>query len=205
MNIKVKICGIKNEDEIKIINKFPVNYLGFIFAESKRKVFPIEVKKLRDLIRSDIEVVGVFLNQKIDFINETIKESNLQYVQLHGDETVDCCRKVKAKVWKTISVDEKGFVHNYKNYLSIVDGILLDTVVKGQKGGTGQVFNWEMAKNLSKEFKLILAGGLNPDNILEAINAVKPDIIDLNSGLETKLIKNEEKIATLFDRLKEIK
>lgn len=205
MNMKVKICGIKNEDEIKIINKFPVNYIGFIFAESKRKISLLEAKELRDIIRKDIEVVGVFLNQNIDLINETIKECNLQYVQLHGEESVDYCQKVKAKVWKTISVNEKGFLHNYKNYLSVVDGILLDTAVKELKGGTGQVFNWKLAKNLSKEFKLILAGGLNPDNILEAINIVKPDIIDMNSGLETNFIKDELKINRLFERLKEEK
>lgn len=203
MRTGIKICGIKNADEIKIINKYPLDYIGFIFAESKRKITLEQAINLRSLVRKDIQVVGVFVNEKPDIINSYIKDCNLQVIQLHGEETVDECEKINAKVWKSFSIKDKSSLDKIHDFIPSVDGILLDTFSNKEKGGTGKTFNWELIKCLPEDYPIILAGGLTPDNIVEAIEFVKPQIADINSGVETNLIKDEEKIQRVFKRLKE--
>lgn len=198
-NTKIKICGIKTLAEIEIINKYPISYAGFIFADSKRQVSIDRVILMKDRLRNDIKKVGVFVNEKKEVINEVIEKCELDIIQLHGDETIDFCQKFNIEVWKSISVKNEKDIENGKKYSKYVDKILLDTFNEKLKGGSGKKFNWEIAKNLSKDFNIILAGGINKDNILEAINIVKPEIIDVNSGVEKNLIKNEEKIRELFE------
>lgn len=196
----IKICGIKNIQEINIINKYPVNYIGFIFADSKRQVTEDKVIELRKHIRKDIKVVGVFVNENIEYVNKLVHSCRLNIVQLHGNESNGYCKKILCKVWKSIAVSDKSslkIIDAYKN----VDGILLDTYHNGKSGGTGKVFSWNLVKNISKSNQIVLAGGLTPDNVVRAINTVKPQIIDVNSGVETNLNKDENKISELFVEL----
>lgn len=201
---EVKICGIKTKEEIEIINRFEVSYIGFIFAKSKRQVSPERVKDIRKYLRNDIKVVGVFVDETSKNINNIINECKLDIIQLHGTESVDTCKNIIAPVWKSISVKDKKDIQIIDKYNSFVQGILLDTYHPTQKGGTGETFDWKVVRDLSDSHNIILAGGLNKDNIIKAINMVRPKIVDINSGVETNLIKDELKLKELFINLRRI-
>lgn len=198
---KIKICGIKTKDEIEIINKYPVNYIGFIFAKSKRQVKKEDVVELRKLLREDIKAVGVFVNESVETIEEIVNTCNLDLIQLHGEETNELCKQLEIPTWKSIAIKDGKSIEEIEAYKD-VEGILLDTYHKGEKGGTGKTFNWDIVKHIPKSKFTILAGGLNPDNVLKAIEEVNPQVLDVNSGVETDLFKDENKIRKLFDNLK---
>lgn len=202
---KVKVCGIKSEEEIQLINQYPVSYVGFIFAKSKRQVTQEKVIHLRGHLREDIKAVGVFVNEEASVVNAISKACNLQIIQLHGNESVDYCRGINTPVWKSISVKEGDDLSQLKAYIPFVDGILLDSFHKGETGGTGKTFNWNKTINMIDRealgCKLIIAGGLGASNVLDAIQIFKPDIVDLNSKLETNLMKDPEKVKAVFREL----
>jgi phosphoribosylanthranilate isomerase len=154
----------------------------------------------------------------VENIVKIAEHCGLYGVQLHGEYGADFDRAKKLKrliiskaislkvIWKSISIG-KGLGDYTKNLEEIepyVDGILFDTYKKSEKGGTGEVFNWDYVKNLDLDKQLILAGGLSPENIIEAIRQVHPDIVDVNSSLEVNLIKTNERVEVLFNRLKEV-
>lgn len=201
----IKICGIKTEEEVALMNGVPVTYIGFIFAKSKRQLSIDKAKLLRSLVREDLKVVGVFMNNESELIKEAIKECRLDVVQLHGEESDGMILELQGlgvKVWKSIAIKDEHSLDLIKGYPS-ADGFLLDTYHKGASGGTGHVFNWSLVKDLNLDQTLILAGGLTPENVLEAYEQVMPDVLDLNSGLEVDLIKDDVKVKRLFDRIKE--
>lgn len=197
---EIKICGIKTEEEVHLINGYPLHYIGFIFAKSKRQVSIEQAKALRKLVREDIQVVGVFMDQPVDFILEAIEKCGLNKVQLHGSEDELIIEKMPVPVWKSIGVKGEDSMTLLEDYPS-AEGLLLDTYHKGATGGTGKVFNWDLVKDLKLKQKFILAGGLSPENALKAIETVGPNVLDLNSGLETDLMKDPVKVAALFDVL----
>lgn len=200
MKPMIKICGIKNQEEVQLMNQYPVTYIGFIFAKSKRQITIEEGIKLRAKVRPDILVVGVFMNQSKEFIIKAIQQCQLDVVQLHGDENNAMIASLPIPVWKSIAIKGEESLCLLKNYPN-AKGLLLDTYHKGASGGTGKQFNWDLVTGLHLSQQLILAGGLNPDNIEKAIHTVHPDILDLNSGLETDLIKDPGKVAQLFKQL----
>lgn len=203
MKPEIKICGIKNEEEIDIINSFDISYCGFIFADSKRKISPQKAKKLKESLRKGIKAVGVFADKPISEINMISEFVGLDILQLHSNETNEDCKNAIKPVWKMISVKNEDSLREIKNFSS-ASGILLDTYKKGVLGGSGESFNWEIAKKVSNEYFLILAGGLNPENIQEAAKNVNPNVLDINSGVETDGIKDFIKIELLFRRLKNV-
>lgn len=193
----VKICGITTMEEIEILNKYPVNYVGFVFAKSKRQVSKAKVKKLISALNKNIKTVGVFINP-VEEVLEISKYLNLDIVQLHGNEDKEYVDRVRQdfNVWKCISIDEEFNIPNIE-----ADGYLLDTYKNGKSGGTGSVFDWSLVSGFSKDNFTILAGGLRPENVLKAIKVVNPHCIDLSSGVETNGSKDEKKIKDLFERL----
>lgn len=197
MKALIKVCGIKNQEEVALMNQYPVTYLGFIFAKSKRQVTIEEAAVLRSLVRDKIQVVGVFMNQPLEFVEQAIDRCGLDLVQLHGDESDQMIAQCSVPVWKSIGVKGEESLALLDDYPS-AQGLLLDTYHKGATGGTGKQFNWDLVKDLNLSQKLILAGGLSPDNVIEAIQVVGPDVLDLNSGLETNLIKDPVKVAQVF-------
>lgn len=205
MRTKIKICGIKTIDEVEIINKYLVNYIGFIFAKSKRQINVEQANLLKKHLRDDIKTVGVFVDEDIEIVNNIISKCDLEVVQLHGDESVDYCKDIKAKVWKTISIKDACDIDQIYKYDADVDGVLLDTNHKGQKGGTGVTFDWlaisKGLQNKKLKCKLIIAGGLSAENAAAVIEIFQPDVLDFNSKLETNLIKDDSKINKLFERL----
>lgn len=205
--MKIKICGIKNEAEVEILNHYPVSYAGFIFAKSKRQVDKNTCVELKKKLRGDIKSVGVFVDAPIEEVLDTIHVCQLDIIQLHGSETVDYIKKIPIPVWKTIPVKSKESLDRANQFLDVVEGILFETYHKELKGGTGESFDWSLVENLrlvnskKEPVNVILAGGLKPSNIKEAANCVKPTVLDVNSGVEVDGFKTLEKIDSLFKQL----
>jgi len=198
MKTEVKICGLRSLRDIEIVNKYAVDYVGFVFAESKRRVSINEAKAMIEALRKDIKAVGVFVDIPPEEINKITDYCKLDIVQLHGNETLEECEKIKAPLWKSISVKDKNDVEKIKLYKN-AQGILLD----GLKPGSGECFNWDLAKDISKKYFTILAGGLTPENVCKSIHEVKPQVVDVSSGVETDSIKDEEKIREFISSVKE--
>ncbi len=201
---KIKICGIKRADEVSIINEYPISYAGFIFAKSKRQVSPEDCRALAAGLRNDIKKVGVFVNEEIGKVLQIIEYCDLDIVQLHGNESVDYIRQMSVPVWKTLQVKDESSLNNVKLFSPIADGILFETYHEKLKGGTGKTFDWHLLDSVEPDgnFELILAGGINVTNAKEAIDIVKPDVLDVNSGLEEDGFKTKAKVEAFFKELK---
>ncbi len=205
--MEIKICGIRREEDIEIVNKYLPNYIGFIFVKkSKRYVEPLIVKKLVGKLDKRIKKVGVFVNESLESIEEIKKICKLDVIQLHGEESVELCSKVEGEVWKALRVKDKESIERECGvYYKYVDKILLDTYSSGNHGGTGETFDWEIARELTSKYSIVLAGGINETNVVEAIKKVPAKIIDVASGSETNGVKDEEKIEKIIKNIRGIK
>ncbi len=180
---RVKICGITNTVDALEAVKCGADALGFVFASSPRKISPFHAAEIVKNIAPFVFIVGVFVNEKREIIERLIDSCGLQAVQLHGDETPQFCRKLrkKAKVIKAFCIKDKSGFKVIEKYDA--DGYLLDSF----SGGSGRVFNWDIAlkaKRILKERPLILSGGLNAGNIKEAIKKIRPYAVDVSTGVE---------------------
>jgi len=197
MNTKVKICGLKTLEDIHSVNKYEVDYVGFVFAPSKRRVSIEEVKEMMSALRKDIKGVGVFVNTKPEEVNKIMKYCGLHIAQLHGNESLEECNKINYPVWKGIAVVSDVDIEKVKVYKNL-SGILLD----GAKAGSGEKFNWDFIKGISNDLFTILAGGLKAENVEEGILTVRPHVVDISSGVESDGKKDEEKIKEFIRRVK---
>ncbi|MCE5324634.1 phosphoribosylanthranilate isomerase [bacterium] len=183
-----KICGITNiEDAIAAVES-GADMLGFIFADSPRHVGVSTVADILNTIKPSnhqtIRTVGVFTEES-DEVMQIMDECSLDYAQLHGDQSEDFARKIGAgRVIRVARVRDESSINDLASH-SHAAYYLLDTYKKGQPGGTGETFDWELAvraKSLGKP--IILSGGLEPENIADAIKTVKPYAVDISSGVE---------------------
>lgn len=204
---KIKICGLCEKEHAIAAAMAGADYLGFVFAESRRKITPEDAFPVIDMVRKlpdKPEIVGVFVNQTSKEINGIADYLKLDYVQLSGDESAGAVRKITCPVIKVIHVspkdDVKNLVKNIKEYKDAI--ILLDTAVKGYYGGTGKSFNWEVAEEICMSHKAIVAGGLNPQNVGKLINKAKPWGIDVSGGVEIDGVKN---IPLIKDFINEVR
>jgi len=205
--MEIKICGIRREEDIEIVNKYLPNYIGFIFVrKSKRYVEPLMVKKLVEKLDKRIKKVGVFVNESLENIEEIKDICKLDVIQLHGEESVEFCSRVEGEVWKALRVkDKESIERECEVYYKNVDKILLDTYSSGNHGGTGETFDWEIARELASKYSIVLAGGINETNVVEAIKKVSAKIIDVASGSETNSVKDEIKIERIIKNIRGIK
>ena len=199
--IAVKICGITSLKDAEMAVNYSVSAIGMIFCpDSPRYVDPAEVEQWIDRIPDSVKKVGVFVNEQIDTINNITRQLKLEFIQLHGDESPEFCNGIIRPVIKVFRVgdDFDAIVLNEYD----VHGFLFDTYKKGNPGGTGARFNWDLIANLKTEKPIILSGGLTPENVLNGIEAVNPAAVDVNSGVESVPgVKDEEKIKELFSVL----
>jgi phosphoribosylanthranilate isomerase len=201
----VKICGIRRREDIEYINKIKPEYIGYIFAKSKRQIDGETAKMLNENLDKGILKVGVFVNSELDKLLETAEKASLDIIQLHGEEDFDYIERIpeKYEIWKAIRVKNKDDIdtaHKY-NSLKKIDGILLDAYSEKAYGGMGETFDWNLIKEASFK-KLILAGGLNSENITDAILKSNPDVVDVSSGVETDGFKDFEKIRKLMEKVR---
>ena len=180
---------------------YSVSAIGMIFCpDSPRYVDPAKVEQWIERIPDSVKKVGVFVNEQIDTINNITRQLKLEFIQLHGDESPEFCNGIIRPVIKVFRVgdDFDAIVLNEYD----VHGFLFDTYKKGNPGGTGTRFNWDLIANLKTETPIILSGGLTPENVLNGIEAVNPAAVDVNSGVESVPgVKDEEKIKELFSIL----
>ena len=199
--IAVKICGITSLKDAEMAVNYSVSAIGMIFCpDSTRYVDPAELEQWIERIPDSVKKVGVFVNEQIDTINNITRQLKLEFIQLHGDESPEFCNGIIRPVIKVFRVgdDFDGIVLNEYD----VHGFLFDTYKKGNPGGTGNRFNWDLIANLKTETPIILSGGLTPENVLNGIEAVNPAAVDVNSGVESVPgVKDEEKIKELFSVL----
>jgi len=199
---KVKICGAQTTKEAKTIEEAGADFVGFVFAPSKRQVTPSQVSKIVKEL-SNIKTVGVFVNPSEQELNEILSEVALDYIQLHGDETQELAKQFKGKIIKSFPSDS---VEPYSELFQFpAEYILMDSPRKKHYGGSGTTFDWKLLnnENLDKS-KFILAGGLTPKNVKEAIQTVHPMAIDISSGVETDGVKNPNKINELMKQVRSI-
>ncbi len=197
--VQIKICGITNIEDAKMVSQFPISAIGMIFSKSPRKIDIKTAKHISSLIPKNISRVGVFVNESPDYVNDCIDECSLNYAQLHGDEDPQYCKKIKGDLIKVIRVRTEKDLDVISSYPEIT--ILLDTYSSGAYGGTGKSFDWSIAKKAKRfNLPLILSGGLSPANIAQAIIQVEPSAIDVNSGIEKSPgHKDAEKIQRLIE------
>ena len=182
---KIKICGTTDLKDALAAAEAGADAVGFVFAQSPRRITPKKAKEIISKLPPFISAVGVFVNQRPKIINKIIKTCGLNYVQLHGDETPADCRKIKGKVIKAFRVKDKKSLKAISRYS--VSAVLLDTFSPEKYGGTGKAFNWELAVKAKKfGMPVILAGGLGTGNLLKAIRKVKPFAVDVSSGIESR-------------------
>lgn len=199
--VKIKICGLKRLEDIKIVNKYNPDYIGFVFADTKRKVSHELAKQLKNKLNSHIVSVGVFVDAPKEEILKLYDEKIIDIAQLHGLESEEYIIDLKEKTnyeLKIIKAIEMSKDINLLNYVSSnADYLLLDS---GK--GSGKTFDWKLIrKDLKKEF--FLAGGLNNKNIKEAIEEFNPYAVDLSSSLEINGFKDENKIKEIMEIINE--
>ena len=192
--IKVKVCGMTCLKDALLAVDSGADAVGFIFyKKSPRYIAQREVKDIIAELPPFIEAVGVFVNDTSDKVNRVAEQCRLTAVQLHGDESPAFCRRIKRRVIKAIRVQGANSLKGMLNY--DVSGFLLDSYSDESRGGTGKIFDWNLALRAKKQGPVILAGGLNPYNVYTAIHRVKPYGVDVCSGVEKSPgIKDSRKI-----------
>ena len=204
-NPKIKICGIKEIRTAKLLVDLEVDFVGLNFiTNSSRYLNEKNAKHISDYIddyreskKSQIQKVGLFLNEKIEKLNHLTKIYNLDFVQLCGNEDIEYISMVEKPVIKVVHIKKKmnfdELKNNIKSFFSVSKYIILDTFSKSSAGGTGKTFYWSEYKKLFNK-NIFIAGGLNPDNIKDFSNSYLPWAIDVSSGVESNKEKDPEKI-----------
>ena len=204
--MKIKICGITNLDDARKCQKLGVNYLGFIFyKKSPRFINYSNAKKIIAGLNSKVQKVGVFVNTDSSEINIISRDIGLDYVQLHGNESEKDIFKIKLPCIKALDGNSKSLSKNI-NMFKNAKYLLLDNISKNIKGGSGNKFDWNNLKNIDNKKNIILSGGLNQENILDAIDKTGIEFYDFCSSTEIKPgIKNIKKIESIVDLINNAK
>ena len=217
---KVKMCGISKVETIPAVVEAKPDYMGLVFAPSKRQVTVDQAKILVEELHrgyakkygSDtehdkndtIKTVGVFVNETVDNLVTIANEANLDAVQLHGDEDEAFIQSLKERtnveVWKAVQIRSAADVEKWID--SSADMLLFDAYHKDERGGTGEVFDWSSLDAFERPF--MLAGGIDSTNVARAIRTVRPYGIDISSGIETNGVKDDEKITAFTKIVKSI-
>ncbi|MFB6362469.1 phosphoribosylanthranilate isomerase [Paenibacillus elgii] len=225
--VSVKICGLRTAKMVEQVAALPVDYVGFVFAPSKRQVTPqqagemIRSMKLATGTRTPA-AVGVFVNPTMEELKAVLQEAALDVVQLHGEESAEFCRAVKqtfpeTRVFKVFTVksgetkagNESQGISRLEPYRHAVDGMLLDTYDPVYGGGSGKTFAWDtippyLAWCREAGIPLLVAGGLQPDNVRDLLDTYMPDGVDVSSGVETEGVKDIVKIKKFVERVQTI-
>ena len=200
--VKVKICGMTSLKDVKVAVDGGVDAVGIIFyKKSPRSVTMQAVRKIVLELPPFVDSVGVFVDETAEKINKIADRCNLDRVQLHGDESPAFCKKIRRRVIKAIRVKDIQSLKKLSDYP--VSSFLLDTFSEDQYGGTGKVFDWNLAYPAKKYGPIILAGGLTPINVHQAIQRIQPYGVDVCSGVESQPgIKDHKKMKAFLKNVK---
>lgn len=198
---KIKICGLRRQEDIEIVNKYKPDFAGFIidFPKSFRSLPLDGVKKLTENLDKDIKPVGVFVDEDIENVIRLLNDGAIETAQLHGHESPEYIRKVQEetgkKVIKTFIIKDNAetVLDEAKN--SPADMILLDAGY-----GSGKTFDWSLIRDIGRPF--FLAGGLNIENVSDAIDELKPYAVDISSSVEKDRYKDEELVKEIIEKVR---
>ncbi len=206
---KIKFCGNKSLQDYSTANETNADYLGFIFAKSKRQVLPEQVAEwVRQVSPGKKLLVGIFVNQTKEEIIHTVQTVPLDVVQCHGDESPEYIESLKAEcgveIWKVIHHENNRSIDKLEAYMGMIDGFVVDKKSGDQYGGTGTSFNWQhipLYSKLSERYGIpfFIAGGINEDTV-ESLLAYAPTGIDISSGIEEDFNKSP-KIMNLIESM----
>ncbi len=196
----IKICGITSVEIAKLAEEAGATMIGFVFAESSRKVTPEVARTITRSLSSKIKTVGVFVNEEKEVIEEIASFAGLDYIQLHGDESPAFAQSITKPVIKAFSIDHVSdeILQTYP-----AEFFLIDSPGTTYRGGSGNTFDWSRleGRDFDRE-KFILAGGLHAGNVRAAIEATRPRGVDVSSGVETMGKKDPEKIISFIKAVK---
>jgi phosphoribosylanthranilate isomerase len=195
--MRVKICGLTSLKDAMTAVEAGADALGFVcYAQSPRAITPAQVKAIIAKLPPFVVTVGVFADPKEEELRAAFDEWGLNVAQLQGDEPPELCDRFPGRVVKAIRVRDRKSIEAMCYYR--VRAFVLDTYREDQLGGTGEIFDWSLAKEAKRFGPIILAGGLTPKNVAEAIRKVRPIAVDVSSGVESKLRKKDPKKVKRF-------
>lgn len=212
---RVKICGLRSTEAALAASNAGADYLGFNFVEGvRRQIQPDEGARIiadyraRRNDKFQPELVGLFLNQDPGLVNETSRKLGLDYLQLCGDEDAEYISKVELPVFKMVRVKNGDTPADLERVISpLLDsgqGVLLDRYDKSTPGGSGKSFDWSAAQGIANRNNVLLAGGLNPENVQSAIIQLSPWAVDVSSGVETDGIKDPQRIRDFIKAVRAV-
>lgn len=206
---QVKICGITNLEDARFVSGALADFIGFIFyPDSPRYVDPAKAGAIINWLEGP-QKVGVFVNQPLDDVQRIAMQTGLDFVQLHGNESVEYCNLMDKPVIKVFHIGQDTNAEELKSavepYLDSVEYLLFDTKLPGKWGGTGVSFNWDLMEEIGEMKPCFLSGGLTPVNVRDAIKKTRPFAVDLSSGVEESPgLKDFSKIEEFFDEMRDI-
>lgn len=198
--MKIKMCGLRRPDDIIYANECLPDYIGFVFAESRRKVSGREAKKLGEQLDPFIKKVGVFVNEPVRSLITISKQAGLDIIQLHGDEGEEYIKEVKhetgKELWKAVRVRMVKDIQEAQRLPA--DKLLLDSFSEESYGGTGKVMDFAVLDQADIRKPYFIAGGLTVENLPEILKKAEPYGIDISSGIETEGVKDREKMLKVI-------
>jgi len=211
---RVKICGIRDKNHALAAVEAGADFIGLVFAPSQRQVTPAEAFEIASVVKKSsdtTEVVGAFVNTPAAEVNKIADFCALDRVQLSGNESWEYCYDINKPIIKAIRVSRQSsddicaeLALGAKMLSTRMFVGLLDSQVEGKYGGTGMTFDWRLAQQIAKRFPVIIAGGLAPDNVAQAIEIVAPWGVDVSSGVEVGGIKNAAKIRAFLEAVRKV-
>ena len=209
---RVKICGIRDEAHALAAVEAGADFIGLVFAPSQRQISPAEAREIASAIKkcgATAKVVGVFVNAPVFQINEIADFCALDVIQLSGNESWEDCREIANPVIKAIRIGRQSpedICAELSAATRLLAGrrfvTLLDSEVEGKYGGTGESFNWGLAQEVAKRFPVIIAGGLDPQNVAILIKRVSPWGVDVSTGVESNGLKDASKIRAFIEAVR---
>lgn len=198
--MRIKICGVTNVEAALAAAEAGADAVGFVFAPSRRQVDKGIAREICDNLPPFVSKVGVFVDEAAEKVAELAAYCGLDVLQFHGNESPAYCGQFTQKIIRGVRVKHAGVLAELAAFPDCTP--LLDSYTAGEMGGTGSVFSWDLAVDIAKTRKIILAGGLNEENILEAIMQVKPYGVDISSGVETNGQKDIAKIKRFITKIR---
>lgn len=204
--VRIKICGITNLEDALLAAHLGAHALGFIFyPPSPRKVDAEAARAIIVQLPPLVLSVGVFVDEEAAVVRELAARVGLDWLQLHGQESPEYCRGLGHRVIKAFRLKDVASLSPLKVYQGAAQAFLLDTYRTGPIGGTGEIFDWQLARQARQYAPIILAGGLTPENVAQAINIAQPQAVDVGSGVEAAPGKKDpQKLRAFFEAVRRI-
>ncbi len=184
--VKIKVCGLTDPLEAKAVAEAGADAIGLVFAKSPRKIDPNMAREIIQNLPPMVQTVGVFVDESSEKIRQIVDYCGLDLVQLHGEETPEACKDLAPRAIKAWQIRTMADIQALLPYQEVVKAFLLDAWSPGAHGGTGETFDWSIAIEAKKVLSrpIILAGGLKPENVAQAVKQVRPWGVDVSSGVE---------------------